>query len=142
MAAALSASIPGSAENGLGPQHAASGTGRSTAGRPVTDRTSNAAPATVAAGPPPLSTAITTIAIIAIAMVGSSVSSQLVDLDIADVGGALSVSADQASRIGCVATMAEVVSIPIAAILVRALSLRTLVLWTASLFGLSAVASL
>jgi DHA2 family multidrug resistance protein len=112
----------------------------------VTDRTlaagPNAAPAPVAAGPPPLSTAITTIGIIAIAMVGSSISSQLVDLDIADVGGALSVSADQASWIACVATMAEVVSIPIAATLVRALSLRTLVLWTASLFGLSAVASL
>src|SRR5258705_10882599 len=133
MAAALSASTLGSAENGLGLQHAPSRTGRSTAGRPVTDRTSDAAPATVAGGPQPLSTAITTIAIIVIAMVGSSISSQLVDLDIADVGGALSVSADQASCIACVATMSEVVSMPIAAILVRALSLRILVLSTASL---------
>jgi DHA2 family multidrug resistance protein len=91
---------------------------------------------------PPLSVAITTIAVIAIAMVGSSISSQLVDLDIADLAGAFSVSADQASWIACVATMAEVVSIPIAAILVRALSLRTVVLYSASLYVLCACASL
>jgi DHA2 family multidrug resistance protein len=75
-------------------------------------------------------------------MVGSTISSQLVDLDIADVGGAFSVSADEASWIACVATMAEVVGIPIAAMLVRALSLRSVALWTASIFALSAMASL
>jgi len=82
------------------------------------------------------------IGVITIAMVGSSISSQLVDLAIADVGGAFSVSADQASWIACIATMAEVAGIPIAATLVRALSLRTLVLWTTSVFGLCALASL
>jgi DHA2 family multidrug resistance protein len=75
-------------------------------------------------------------------MVGSSISSQLVDLAIADVGGGFSVSADQASWIACVATMAEVTAIPIAATLVRALSLRTLALWTGSIFTLCAFASL
>src|SRR4051812_13401450 len=66
---------------------------------------------------PPLLIAITAIGVIAVAMVGSTISSQLVDLDIADVGGGFSLSADDASWIACVATMAEVVSIPIAAIL-------------------------
>ena len=37
----------------------------------------------------------------------SRFSSQLVDLDIADVGGAFSISADDASWIAFVATMAE-----------------------------------
>src|SRR5712671_6532301 len=78
----------------------------------------------------------------AIAIVGSSISSQLVDLDIADIAGAFSVSADEASWIACVATMAEVASIPIAAILVRALSLRTVVLCSASLYALCACMSL
>jgi len=77
----------------------------------------------------------------AIAIVGSSISSQLVDLDIADIAGAFSVSADEASWIACVATMAEVASIPIAAILVRALSLRTVVLCSASLYALCACMS-
>src|SRR5260370_28069193 len=105
---------------------------------------SNPAPAVehVVAAHPPLPVAITTIGVIAIAMVGSSISSQLVDLDIADIAGAFSVSADQASWIACVATMAEVVSIPIAAILVRALSLRKVVLCSASLYLLCACASL
>jgi len=40
----------------------------------------------------------------AIAMVGSSISSQLVDLDIAEIAGAFSVSADEASWIACAAT--------------------------------------
>jgi DHA2 family multidrug resistance protein len=91
---------------------------------------------------PPLPVAIETIGIIAIAMVGSSISSQLVDLAIADVGGGFSISADQASWIACVATMAEVAGIPIAATLVRALSLRTLALWSGSIFALCAYASL
>jgi MFS transporter, DHA2 family, multidrug resistance protein len=95
-----------------------------------------------AAPHPPLSVAITTIGVIAVAMVGSSISSQLVDLDIADIAGAFSVSADQASWIACVATMAEVVSIPIAAILVRALSLRTVAVCSASLYVLCACLSL
>jgi len=87
---------------------------------------------------PPLPIAITTIGVMAIAMVGSSISSQLVDLDIA---GAFSVSADEASWIACIATMAEVASIPIAAILVRTLSLRTVVLCSASLYALCACMS-
>jgi MFS family permease len=91
---------------------------------------------------PPLPVAITTIGVMAIAMVGSSISSQLVDLDIADIAGAFSVSADEASWIACVATMAEVASIPIAAILVRVLSLRTVVLCSASLYALCACMSL
>jgi MFS transporter, DHA2 family, multidrug resistance protein len=86
--------------------------------------------------------AIQTIAVITIAMVGSSISSQLVDLAIADVGGAFSVSADEASWIACIATMAEVVGIPIAATLVRAVSLRTLVLWTAAVYVVCAFGSL
>lgn len=86
--------------------------------------------------------AIQTIAVITIAMVGSSISSQLVDLAIADIGGAFSVSADEASWIACVATMAEVAGIPIAATLVRAVSLRTLVLWTAAVYVVCAVGSL
>jgi len=47
-----------------------------------------------------------------IAIVGSSISSQLVDLDIADIAGAFSVSADQASWIACAATMTEAAGIP------------------------------
>src|SRR5271169_1973403 len=88
---------------------------------------------------PPLSVAVTTIGVIAVAMVGSTISSQLVDLDIADIGGGFSVSADDAS---CIATMAEVVSIPIAAILVRAMSLRRVAVYSASLYVLCACLSL
>jgi hypothetical protein len=43
-----------------------------------------------------------------------------------------SVSADDASWIACIATMAEGVSIPIAAILVRALSLRRVAIYGAA----------
>src|ERR1700750_167973 len=81
---------------------------------------------------PPLPVAIETVGVIAIAMVGSSISSQLVDLAIAALGGGFSVSADDASWIACVATAAEVAGIPIAATLVRAVSLRTLALWAGS----------
>src|ERR1700751_990306 len=91
---------------------------------------------------PPVSVAITTIGVIAVAMVGSTISSQLVDLDIADIGGGFSVSAGNESWIGCVATMAEVVSIPIAAILVRALSLRRVAVYSASLYVVCACLSL
>lgn len=91
---------------------------------------------------PPLPVAITTIGVIAVAMVGSTISSQLVDLDIADIGGGFSLSADNASWIACAATMAEVVSIPIAAILVRALSLRRVAVYSASLYVLCACLSL
>jgi MFS transporter, DHA2 family, multidrug resistance protein len=91
---------------------------------------------------PPLPVAITTIGVIAIAMVGSTISSQLVDLDIADIGGGFSLSADDASWIACVATMAEVVSIPIAAILVRALSLRRVAVYSASVYVVCACLSL
>jgi len=91
---------------------------------------------------PPLSVAITTIGVIAVAMVGSTISSQLVDLDIADIGGGFSVSADDASWIASVATMAEGVSIPIAAILVRALSLRRVAVYSAALYVVCACLSL
>src|SRR5579863_5606443 len=91
---------------------------------------------------PPLPVAITTIGVIAVAMVGSTISSQLVDLDIADIGGGFSLSADNASWIACVATMAEVVSIPIAAILVRALSLRRVAVYSASIYVVCACLSL
>jgi DHA2 family multidrug resistance protein len=94
------------------------------------------------ASPQPLWVAIQTIAVITIAMVGSSISSQLVDLDIADIGGAFSVSADEVSWIGCIATMAEAAAIPIAATLVRAMSLRTLVLWTGAVYVVCAFCSL
>ena len=100
----------------------------------------SAAPAVAAH--PPLPVAITTIGVIAVAMVGSTISSQLVDLDIADIGGGFSLSADDASWIACVATMAEVVSIPIAAILVRALSLRRVAVYSASLYVVCACLSL
>src|SRR5271170_56631 len=99
-------------------------------------------PSPSSAGPPPLSVAITTIGVVTVAMVGSSISSQLVDLAIADVGGAFSVSSDEASWIACIATMAEVAAIPIAATLVRAVSLRTLVLWTAAVYVVCAFCSL
>ena len=91
---------------------------------------------------PRLSVAIETIGVMTIAMIGSSVSSQLVDLDIADIGGAFSISADEASWIACVATMAEVAAIPLAATLVRVLTLRPVVIGAASLFALTAFASL
>jgi MFS transporter, DHA2 family, multidrug resistance protein len=110
------------------------------AARPV--EASDRSPAVSPPALPPLSVAIETIGVVAIAMVGSSISSQLVDLTIADVGGGFSVSADQASWIACVATMAEVAGIPIAATLARAVSLRTLALWTGSIFALCAYASL
>jgi MFS transporter, DHA2 family, multidrug resistance protein len=91
---------------------------------------------------PPVSVAIETIGVMIVAMVGSSISSQLVDLDIADIGGAFSVSADNASWIACVATMAEVASIPLAATLVRASSLRTVVLTAAAIYVACACGSL
>jgi MFS transporter, DHA2 family, multidrug resistance protein len=91
---------------------------------------------------PPRSVAVETIAVMTIAMVGSSVSSQLVDLDIADIAGGFSISADQASWIASAATMAEVASIPIAALLVRASSLRKVVLTATLIFAACALASL
>jgi DHA2 family multidrug resistance protein len=102
----------------------------------------DALPPAPAASLPPLSVAIETIGVMAIATIGSSVSSQLVDLDIADVGGAFSISADSASWIACIATMAEVAAIPLAATLVRVLTLRPVVIGAASLFALTAFASL
>jgi MFS transporter, DHA2 family, multidrug resistance protein len=104
--------------------------------------THDISPPVPASSLPPTSVAIAAIGVMTVGMIGSSISSQLVDLEIADVGGALSVSADNASWIACTATMAEVVAIPIAAILVRALTLRTVVSWTAGLFALCALASL
>jgi hypothetical protein len=89
---------------------------------------SHGGPAVLPVAVPPLPVAVETIAVISIAMVGSSISSQLVDLGIADIGGGFSISADDASWIACTATMAEVAAIPIAATLMRALSLRTVAL--------------
>src|SRR5271169_6062656 len=106
----------------------------------MTPDTSSPAPNPV--GPPSLWIAIQTIGVVAFGMVGSTISSQLVDLAIADIGGAFSVSSDEASWIACIATMAEVAAIPIAAILVRALSLRVVVIWTAGLYALFAFSSL
>jgi hypothetical protein len=80
--------------------------------------------------------------VIVVAMVDSTISSQLVDLDIADIGGGFSVSVDDASWIACVATMAEFVSMPIAAFLVRALSLRQVAVYGASLYVVCACLSL
>jgi MFS transporter, DHA2 family, multidrug resistance protein len=91
---------------------------------------------------PPLSVAVETIGVMTIAMIGSSVSSQLVDLDIADIGGSFSISADSASWIACIATMTEVAAIPLAATLVRVLTLRPVVIGAAGLFALTAFASL
>src|SRR5258705_6899972 len=108
----------------------------------MSDRAPAASTAQAVAAHPPLSVAITTIGVIAVAMVGSTISSQLVDLDIADVGGGFSLSADDASWIASVATMAEGVSIPIAAILVRALSLRRGAPSTAALFFVFALLGL
>jgi DHA2 family multidrug resistance protein len=99
-------------------------------------------PAASPVGLPPLRIAIQTVGVVAVGMLGSSISSQLVDLDIADVGGAFSISADEASWIACIATMAEVAAIPLAALLVRALSLRVVVIWTAGAYALCAFASL
>jgi DHA2 family multidrug resistance protein len=108
----------------------------------MSDRAPGAGAAHAVAAHPPLSVAITTIGVIAVAMMGSTISSQLVDLNIADIGGGFSVSADDASWIASVATMAEVVSIPVAAILVRALSLRRVAVYSASLYLLCACLSL
>jgi MFS transporter, DHA2 family, multidrug resistance protein len=94
------------------------------------------------AGLPPTRIAVQAIGVVVIGMLGSSISSQLVDLDIADIGGAFSISSDEASWIACIATMAEVAAIPLAALLVRALSLRVLVLWTAGIYALCAFVSL
>jgi DHA2 family multidrug resistance protein len=91
---------------------------------------------------PPLPVAMEIIGVIALATLGSTISSQLVDLGIADIGGGFSISADEASWIACTATMAEVSGIPIAAALVRAVSLRTVALWTGVIFALCAFASL
>src|SRR5262252_1410316 len=103
---------------------------------------SHHSPAVSAPALPPLPMAIETIGVIALATVGSTISSQLVDLGIADIGGGFSISADEASWIACTATMAEVAAIPIAATLMRALSLRTVALSTASIFAACAFASL
>ena len=62
----------------------------------MSDRAPVANAAQTVAAHPPLSVAIMTIGVIAVAMVGSTISSQLVDLDIADIGGGFSVSADDA----------------------------------------------
>jgi MFS transporter, DHA2 family, multidrug resistance protein len=105
----------------------------------MSDRAPGASDAHAVAAHPPLPVAITTIGAIAVAQVGSTISSQLVDLDIA---GGFSVSADDASWIACAATMAEVVSIPIAAILVRTLSLRRVAVYAASLYIACACLSL
>ena len=99
-------------------------------------------PAPTAASLPPLGIAIETIGVVAIGMVGSSISSQLVDLAIADVGGGVSISADEASWLACIATMAEVAAIPLAALLVRALSLRVVIISTAGVYALCALGSL
>ena len=106
------------------------------------DATYDTTPAVPAASLPPLSVAIETLGVMTIAMICSSVSSQLVDLDIADVGGAFSVSADSASWIACIATMAEVAAIPLAATLVRVLTLRPVVIAASGVFALAAFASL
>jgi DHA2 family multidrug resistance protein len=108
----------------------------------MSDQGPGASAAQTLAAHPPLSVAITTIGVMTVATVGSTISSQLVDLDIADIGGGFSVSADQASWIACVATMAEVASIPIAAILARALSLRRVAIYSASIFAVCACLSL
>ena len=108
----------------------------------VVTRRSTTASNPAAAALPPLSVAVQTIGVLTIAMAGASITSQLVDLAIADVGGAFSISADQASWIACIATMAEVAGILIAAILARALSLRVLALSAAAIFTLCALASL
>jgi DHA2 family multidrug resistance protein len=108
----------------------------------MSERVAGASAAQTVAAHPPLSVAITTIGVMAVGMIGSTISSQLVDLDIADVGGGFSVSADDASWIACIATMAEVVSIPIAAILVRALSLRRVAICSALVYLVCACMSL
>ena len=56
-------------------------------GPEMSDQAPGPAAAHAVAAHPPLSVAITTIGVMAIAMVGSSISSQLVDLDIADIAG-------------------------------------------------------
>jgi len=109
---------------------------------PQSIRASHRSPAVPASTLPLLPLAIETIGVIALATLGSTISSQLVDLAIADVGGGFSVSADEASWIACVATMAEVAAIPIAATLVRAVSLRTVALCTGTIFALCALTSL
>jgi len=109
---------------------------------PQSVQASDRSPAVSAPPLPPLPVAIETIGVIALATVGSTISSQLVDLGIADIGGGFSISADEASWMACTATMAEVAGIPIAAVLVRAVSLRTVALWSGSTFALSAFASL
>ena len=53
----------------------------------MSDQAPGPAAAHAVAAHPPLSVAITTIGVMAIAMVGSSISSQPVDLDIADIAG-------------------------------------------------------
>src|SRR5215472_5139130 len=106
----------------------------------MTPDASSAAPAPVKL--PPLRVAVQTIGVVAMGQVGSTISSQLVDLGIADIGGGFSISADEASWIACAATMAEVAGIPIAAVLVRAVSLRTVALWAGSTLALCAFASL
>lgn len=108
----------------------------------MSDRAPGANDAHALAAHPSLPVAITTIGAIAVAQVGSTISSQLVDLDIADIAGGFSVSADDASWIACAATMAEVVSIPIAAFLVRTLSLRRVAVCTACLYIICACLSL
>ncbi len=108
----------------------------------MSDRAPGVGAAPVVAAHQSLSAAVTTIGTMAVAMVGSTISSQLVDLDIADIAGGFSVSADDASWIACVATMAEVASIPIAALLVRALSLRRVAIGAASLYLVGAGLSL
>jgi MFS transporter, DHA2 family, multidrug resistance protein len=108
----------------------------------MSERVAGASAAQTVAAHPPLSVAIATIGVMAVGMIGSTISSQLVDLDIADVAGGFSVSADDASWIACMATMAEVVSIPIAALLVRALSLRRVAIYSASVYVVCACMSL
>jgi hypothetical protein len=53
----------------------------------MSDRASGASAAHAEVAHPPLLVAMTTSGVMAIAMVGSGISSQLVDLDIADIAG-------------------------------------------------------
>jgi DHA2 family multidrug resistance protein len=94
------------------------------------------------AAAPPLFVAVETVGVVLVATIGATISSILVDLGIADIAGGRSISVDQASWIACTATMAEVAAIPVAALLVRATSLRTVVVSAVAGFGLFAAVSL
>jgi MFS transporter, DHA2 family, multidrug resistance protein len=92
--------------------------------------------------PPPPRAVVLALAVVAFGTVAATIGSQAVGLAAPDLAGAFRVSANEASWIGTVTTMAEVAAVPIIAVLIRPLTLRRVALAAAAVHGLAALLSL